>query len=222
LEGFDSFSRDQVMNNASSDGPALLIIDLVKDVLDPKKNLPITPLAGRIIEPINRLAESFRRASRPVVFATDSFRPEDFIFTGKMKPYSLEGTRGAEVADDLKRAEEDWGVACDLVDRTRVRHGLFFANLALEKAMKALVCRKTRDIAPRMHNLVRLAEVAGLKLQPSQLDVLAEMNSFNIEGRYPDSPSAPPSLLEARGYLKKAEEVFQWLMHLWLRASETT
>jgi nicotinamidase/pyrazinamidase len=107
LEGFDSFSRDQVMNNASSDGPALLIIDLVKDVLDPKKNLPITPLAGRIIEPINRLAESFRRASRPVVFATDSFRPEDFIFTGKMKPYSLEGTRGAEVADELKREEED-------------------------------------------------------------------------------------------------------------------
>jgi HEPN domain-containing protein len=111
-------------------------------------------------------------------------------------------------------AEEDWGVAYDLVDRTRVRHGLFFAHLALEKALKALVCRKTRDIAPRLHNLVRLAEVAGLKLQPSQLDVLAEMNSFNIEGRYPDSLSAPPSLLEARGYLKKAEEVFQWLMHL--------
>lgn len=119
-----------------------------------------------------------------------------------------------QVAFWREEAEEDWSVACDLVDRTRVRHGLFFAHLALEKALKALVCRKTRDIAPRLHNLVRLAEVAGLKLQASQLDVLAEMNSFNIEGRYPDSLSAPPSWLEARAYLKKAEEVFQWLIHL--------
>jgi nicotinamidase/pyrazinamidase len=95
------------MKSSSPDKAALLVIDMVKDSLDPTKNFPITPLAGRIIEPINRLAESFRRASWPVVFATDSFRPEDFIFTGKMKPYSLEGTPGAEVADELKREEED-------------------------------------------------------------------------------------------------------------------
>lgn len=61
-------------------------------------------------------------------------------------------------------AKEDWGVAYHLVDPARVRHGLFFAHLALEKALKALVCPKTRDIAPRLHNLVRLAEVAGLNL----------------------------------------------------------
>ena len=58
-------------------------------------------------------------------------------------------------------AREDWAVALELVNKERTRHGLFFAHLALEKALKALVCQKTRDLAPRTHNLVRLAEFAG-------------------------------------------------------------
>jgi nicotinamidase/pyrazinamidase len=95
------------MESSSKNKPALLVIDMVKDNLDPSKNLPITPLAMQIVEPINRLARSFRKASWPVVFATDAFRREDFIFTGKLKPHSLEGTPGAEVADLLKREEQD-------------------------------------------------------------------------------------------------------------------
>ena len=111
-------------------------------------------------------------------------------------------------------AQEDWAVACDLLDRSHIRHGLFFAHLALEKALKAHVCRATRDLAPRLHNLVRLAELAGLGLQPDQVDVLAEMNSFNIEGRYPDALSPIPSQEEARRYMTQGEEVFKWLIHL--------
>ena len=46
-------------------------------------------------------------------------------------------------------ADEDMAVARDLVHRNRIRHGLFFAHLAVEKALKAHVCRVTQDIAPR-------------------------------------------------------------------------
>gem|GEM_PF-3837585 len=59
--------------------------------------------------------------------------------------------------------------------------------------MKAHVCCVTQDIAPRLHNLVRLAELAELDIQPAQMDILAEMNSFNIKGRYPHTLSPPPS-----------------------------
>lgn len=111
-------------------------------------------------------------------------------------------------------AHEDLAVARDLVHRSRVRHGLFFAHLALEKALKVHVCRVVRDLAPRFHNLVRLAELAELNLQSAQLDVLAEMNVFNIEGRYPDTLSPPPSQEEALQYMTRAEEVFQWLINL--------
>ena len=113
-----------------------------------------------------------------------------------------------------EEAIEDWDVARDLVEKNRSRHGLFFAHLSLEKALKAHVCRVTADIAPRIHNLVRLAEIAKLNLQPTQLDVLAEMNAFNIEGRYPDSLSTPPEKKEALRYILQAEKVFKWLIQL--------
>jgi nicotinamidase/pyrazinamidase len=87
--------------------PALLIIDMVKDNFDESRNLPITPLARRIIEPINRLKAAFRTHGWPVVFSTDAFRSEDFIFSGRMKPHSLEETEGARVIDELGCEEAD-------------------------------------------------------------------------------------------------------------------
>ena len=109
-------------------------------------------------------------------------------------------------------ANEDWEVAQELVERGRTRHGVLFAHVALEKAIKADVCRQTRDLAPRIHNLVRLAELSGIPARIEQMKVLAEMNVFNIEGRYPNSLSPPPKQAEARAYLSRAGEVFQWLM----------
>ena len=67
------------------------------------------------------------------------------------------------------------------MDTTKIRHGLFIAHLALEKMLKAHVCL---ELAPRIHNLVRLAEMAGLKLSETQIDLLADASEFNIEGRY--------------------------------------
>jgi HEPN domain-containing protein len=84
-------------------------------------------------------------------------------------------------------AAEDWEIAQELIERGRTRHGLFFVHLSLEKLLKALVCRHTRDLAPRLHNLARLAELAALPLSQAQADVLAEINAFHIESRYADS-----------------------------------
>lgn len=92
---------------------------------------------------------------------------------------------------------EDWQVAKELIEAGHTRQGLFFAQLALEKMLKANVCQSTNDLAPRIHNLVRLAEIANLELTNDQLDILAEMNSFNIEGRYSDVLLPLPSLNES-------------------------
>ncbi|MEE8392623.1 MAG: HEPN domain-containing protein [Anaerolineae bacterium] len=110
-------------------------------------------------------------------------------------------------------AAEDWEIAQELIHGNRVRHSLFFAHLTLEKILKAHVCHHTRDLAPRLHNLVRLAELAVLPSSEARTDLLAEMNAFNIEGRYPDLLMPPPSLDEAKDYLRRAEEVYQWLMN---------
>ena len=110
-------------------------------------------------------------------------------------------------------AKEDWDVARQLVDNGRTRHGLFFSHLALEKILKAIICKHSQDLAPRLHNLSRLAELAALTLDTGKMEVLAEMNAFHIEGRYPESLTKPPTKEEALNYLAGAEGVFQWLMN---------
>lgn len=105
-------------------------------------------------------------------------------------------------------------VARELIGRNRIRHGLFFLHLSLEKALKAHVCRVSRDMAPRMHNVVRLAELSHIQFSDEQVNTLAEMNAFNIEGRYPELLSPPPTPTEARDYLTQVEGILQWLNSL--------
>jgi HEPN domain-containing protein len=114
----------------------------------------------------------------------------------------------------LTGAKDDWEVAKELVSSGRYRHGLFFAHLALEKILKAHICRNTRDLSPRLHNLVRLSELAELTLDQNQIEFLADMNAFNLEGRYPDIISPQISKKEASGYLNRTEDVFKWLIDL--------
>jgi len=108
-------------------------------------------------------------------------------------------------------AGEDFEVARQLIASDKVRHGLFFAHLALEKLLKAMFCQTTNTIAPRTHNLVRLAEMSEITLPETTLDLLAEMNEFNLEGRYPVPFLRPISKSEAENYMIKTEEVLKWL-----------
>ncbi|MCG6910600.1 MAG: cysteine hydrolase [Deltaproteobacteria bacterium] len=108
--------------------PALLIIDMVKDNFVEERNLPITPLARGIIDPINRLSSFFRDKGWPVVYSTDAFHEEDFIFTGRMHPHSLAGTEGAEIVDDLDRRDGDYWLP-------KPRFSAFFKT-GLEKWLK--------------------------------------------------------------------------------------
>ena len=109
-------------------------------------------------------------------------------------------------------AHEEWQVAAELLERGHVRHALFFTHLAVEKALKARVCRHTNDLAPRTHNLVRLAEAAGLSPSPARLRVLARLNDFCQAGRYPEAPGPTLTADQVREQMVDAREVFQWLM----------
>lgn len=108
-------------------------------------------------------------------------------------------------------AEEDFEVADQLIRSGKIRHGLFFLHLTLEKILKAYVCRNSEDIAPRLHNLTRLAELSGITFQQEYADFLAEMNPFNIEGRYPEMWGPVPSRKEVDTLVQKTGEIFGWL-----------
>ena len=89
------------------DKTALVIIDMVKDYFAEENNYPISPLARAIIKPINQLIDGFRQRNLPVIFSTDAFDKDDFIFKSRMHPHALAGTEGAEIVADLDRQDGD-------------------------------------------------------------------------------------------------------------------
>jgi len=122
---------------------------------------------------------------------------------------------GKNIAHWRNGAMEALEVADDLINQDhRILFGLFFVHLALEKNIKAHIWRVKKDMPPRIHNLIRLAEVAGLALDEDNRNILAEINEFNIEGRYSDILMPPPSLEEAKQYLQRAKGTFEWLTRL--------
>lgn len=66
-------------------------------------------------------------------------------------------------------------------------HALFFAHLVLEKYCKALWIKNNEgNIPPKTHNLIKILQEAKIECSTEQLDFMIIMNSFQLEGRYPD------------------------------------
>jgi HEPN domain-containing protein len=109
-------------------------------------------------------------------------------------------------------AAEEWALTADLFKSGRTRHGLFFLHLTLEKIIKAHVCKKIGDIAPKDHNLIRLIEKAMLPMSEEDRSFLAAMTRFNIEGRYPDSYEELPSSESIEKFRRTTERIYKWLL----------
>ena len=119
-----------------------------------------------------------------------------------------------QIAYWRKGAIEDFPVGKHLVIEGNIRHGLFFIHLSLEKIIKAHVCNHTKDLAPRTHNLLRLIQLTKIVCSEKDLDLIADMNHYNIEGRYPDSLEELPSGEDVQFILHESERVFEWLLDL--------
>ena len=109
-------------------------------------------------------------------------------------------------------ALEAWDNAAYLIKGKRIWLGLFALHLAVEKALKAHVVKETQDVPPFVHNLLKLAEVANLKLSEKQINLLADLNPYNIRGRYQEDLGSPPPMSEVKSLVKRAKEMFEWLI----------
>lgn len=107
--------------------------------------------------------------------------------------------------------DEDFAAAESLLEKGHLRHCLFFAHLAVEKMLKAHVTRRTREVPPRIHNLVRLVEMAGLSPGSEQEKFLRSFDMYQMEGRYPDSTQVLMDSKSARDKLAAAGEMLKWL-----------
>ena len=86
----------------------------------------------------------------------------------------------------LDSAAYDLDTGRSLLESKRFPYALFFGHLALEKILKALVVKATKQHAPYTHSLTSLASKTHFKIPESILDQLAEYTEFHLESRYPD------------------------------------
>ncbi len=114
----------------------------------------------------------------------------------------------------LEGAKDDLKTAKSLFASKRYHHCLFFCHLFVEKTIKALVVKKINRQTPYGHNLVRLAELSGIEFSEEQLDLLAEITSFNIEARYNDYKHRffkKATKKYAERYFREAKGIYLWL-----------
>ena len=109
-------------------------------------------------------------------------------------------------------SQEDLDAAWSLLEKKHLRHCMFFAHLTLEKAIKAHVTKKIQQVPPRIHNLLRLVEIAEIALDDKRTDFLREFGVYQLEGRYPDSEQIDLNESFVKSELDKVKEMFEWLI----------
>ncbi len=63
---------------------------------------------------------------------------------------------------------------------------LFLGHLVIEKLIKAIAVKNDLSVVPKIHDLNKLANAAGLVVDFNLADLLDVITAFNIEARYPD------------------------------------
>lgn len=88
----------------------------------------------------------------------------------------------------IESANNDYKTMQILYENKQYSWSLFLAHLTVEKLLKALYAKKniTSPYAPKIHDLLRLAEKMNLTLTEEQEEKLDTITRFNINARYED------------------------------------
>lgn len=119
-----------------------------------------------------------------------------------------------EVSLWFQAAEEDLYDGREALSRGRWFRAAFYAQQAVEKALKALFFTVRREEPPHIHtvtDLYLLLKEAGYRLPEGLEEQLYTLNKYYTVTRYPNAANGPPShsvdRVEAERALKIAEEV---------------
>ncbi|MFH1029806.1 MAG: HEPN domain-containing protein [bacterium] len=110
--------------------------------------------------------------------------------------------------------ERNWKATETLFKNKHYDACLFFCHLSIEKLLKGLVVRRTKDYAPYIHDLAELAKKAELNSTAIQLEDLKIITTFNIAGRYDEAKFSFYRKC-TQEYTKKYQEISKKLI-LWL------
>src|SRR3989344_144577 len=69
----------------------------------------------------------------------------------------------------IASADYDLKTAANLFKSRKYIYVVFFCHLAIEKVLKAIVCKRLNEMPPYTHNLNRLIELAGISVAENYL-----------------------------------------------------
>ena len=91
---------------------------------------------------------------------------------------------GKDVNAWVKASRYDLETARALLESRRYLYVLFMCQQSLEKLLKASVIARTVELPPRIHNLVRLADLAALDVSEDERGYLERLSLYYIQSRY--------------------------------------
>lgn len=117
----------------------------------------------------------------------------------------------------LKSSDNDYQTMQYLFKGKNYAWSLFVGHIVIEKLLKAFYAKTIDANAPFIHDLLRIAEKAQLKLSEEQKDFLDTLTSFNIKARYDDYKLRFYKMCTkkfAAKYLSKIREFRIWIKKL--------
>jgi HEPN domain-containing protein len=114
----------------------------------------------------------------------------------------------------LNGAVNDIDTAEILIAGKKYIEGLFFCHLSIEKIFKALVVKKTIQLAPKTHNLNYLCELAGIEVSVENALFMSVLMKYQLEGRYPEYYPKVPTLETVNDYLCKTKVLLECLRQM--------
>ena len=125
-------------------------------------------------------------------------------------------TKADHIAYWKETAESNWLAAQDLFQTRKHLECLFLAHLTIEKLSKAhWVKDNAGDHPPRIHNILRLWSATQLAPSANQENAAADLNRFQLEGRYPDyqrAIAAQATESYTHNLLHEAAQLRSWLL----------
>lgn len=86
----------------------------------------------------------------------------------------------------IETSDDDFETMMAMFETKRFSWSLFVGHLMIEKLLKAYYVKSKQDFPPFIHNLLRLAELAEIKITEEQKVFFITVTAFNINARYDD------------------------------------
>lgn len=120
-----------------------------------------------------------------------------------------------QIAYWINSANHDLDVAETLFQSGKYDWCLFIAHLVLEKILKAFYVKNTGKLPPRIHDLVRMVNMAAIEFDEDTLEFMDAVNTFNISIRYPDEKLKFYKMCTrefTEEHFHRIKEIYKWLL----------